>query len=214
MTKIISFIRAFFLINFLIFIGAEARSLLEKHHKVKAESNYGRDPIPAPPSPSSSPPPSDFLMMTTSTTNQDHEHIISDHQQLISLPTSSNNYQERIGRHDYHLSPPPAPKPADHTGQTIITSSNSHYDHDHMNIKYGRSLHKSPPPTPKPSDEQGQIIITSSSYHNHNSNNFGRGKRLPPPAPEYDPPYHQVTSGHNTPLKPEEYLSDTALASY
>nr|ACC96738.1 hydroxyproline-rich glycopeptide precursor [Solanum nigrum] len=148
----ILFFRAFsilIIISFLIFVGAEARTLLGNHGgmlKLKKGSigNYGRNrPYITPSPPEASP---------------------STKQEIVN------------GRHD-HVLPPPSPKHEPIIGQlTTSTSTSPDQDHDHEEAAAafiiirvgGRHDHVPAPPAPKPEDEQGQIIITTSSTMNIN----------------------------------------------
>ncbi|KAK4719302.1 hypothetical protein R3W88_017640 [Solanum pinnatisectum] len=135
----ILFFRAFFfliIISFLIFVGAQARTLLGNHHgmvKLKlGNGNYGRPPYITPTPPTSSPP-----------TNQE---IVN-------------------GRHD-HVLPPPSPKHEPIIGQLTTISTSPHHDAAAAPLMItvgGRHDHVAAPPPPEPHDEQRQIIITSSS---------------------------------------------------
>ncbi|KAG5602121.1 hypothetical protein H5410_033491 [Solanum commersonii] len=135
----ILFFRAFFflvIISFLIFVGAQARTLLGNHHGMVelklGNGNYGRTPYITPTPPTSSPP-----------TNQE---IVN-------------------GRHD-HVLPPPSPKHEPIIGQLTTISTSPYHDAAVAPLMItvgGRHDHVAAPPPPEPQDEQRQIIITSSS---------------------------------------------------
>ncbi|XP_009785162.1 hydroxyproline-rich systemin-like [Nicotiana sylvestris] len=186
----------FFLIYYLVFIGSEARTLLEKQHEQKVvKSGYGR-PAPLPPSPQSAspsipqrlkrhahlPPPAPKHgpktdQVTTSRHGSERNELlltitsngISDNELLIMLPSSSSDHQERFGKHGI---PPP-------------------------------------PPPPKPADEQRQIIVTSSNYQGGSNYSGQEEQKLPPPSPHHKAPIGQLSSskhGRGQGLKPHKSL--------
>ncbi|PHT46027.1 Hydroxyproline-rich systemin [Capsicum baccatum] len=149
--KMILFFTAFSLIiSFLIFAGAQARTLQgdasRNHHhelKLKAESGkYGREPYITTLPPASSPP----------------------------------NKQEIVGRHG-RLLPPPAPKHDPITGE--LTTTTPDHDEvliillptTTSSSVGGKHRHLHTPPPPKPADEQGPVRITSSSTTQHMNSN-------------------------------------------
>ncbi|XP_060168294.1 uncharacterized protein LOC132599082 [Lycium barbarum] len=178
MNKMILSIRAnSFLIYFLIFVGAEARTLLEKHHGQKL-AEYGRQPYITPSPPASSPPHNQEIV------GRPH-HLLPPapkHDPTIGQLTSTT---QGLKPHKNELYSSELLMTTSHDEVLILLPSYSSeiVGGRHDPIPVGRHDHEHPP-SPKPADEEGQIIITTSSNSCHDGNGIGREKQKPPPTPK------------------------------
>ncbi|XP_059299719.1 uncharacterized protein LOC132052272 [Lycium ferocissimum] len=180
MNKMILSIRAnSFLIYFLIFVGAEARTLLEKHHGQNL-AEYGRQPYITPSPPASSPPHNQEIV------GRPH-HLpppAPKHAPTIGQLTSTT---QGLKPHKNELYSSELLMTTSHDEVLILLPSYSSEivggRHDHISV--GRHDHLPVhPPSPKPADEEDQIIITTSSNSCHDGNGIGRGNQKPPPTPK------------------------------
>nr|ABQ45125.1 hydroxyproline-rich glycopeptide precursor II [Petunia x hybrida] len=205
--------RALFLICILSSFGAEARTLLEKHHQ------YGKPAHPhdAPPSPSSSPPSSDLSNVSPTPTDENvsendelslmtiisadqEENIINDQRPLLPTYSSDNRAIYKKLFVTYLL-------PVSYVWNHVTLSSFNYDDSSDKTYdeRYGKSSHISPP-SPKPSDHEGNKIINSINFHDHT-----------PPAPKHNPPSPVLritskgTGGQR--LVPQISLSNPFIAS-
>ncbi|MCD9639502.1 hypothetical protein HAX54_024084 [Datura stramonium] len=171
--------RALFLIYLILGpFGAQPRitTSLENHHRVKVGSGYGRAAHLPPPSPASSPPSKEVSRVSPTRTDEK----TSENSELLATTIIGQEAKNQLSSFkklfvSYLL-------PVSYVWNFVSSSDE----------KYWRPRPRFPSP-PKSSDHKRQIVMDS-NFHDHNNNKYGReGGRLAPPAPEYDPPIHQVT---------------------